>query len=507
MSTIFRRLNQRLRKLLSAVSARLPKLVSDGMFTIAAKGTSQVVQLAIFILAARVLTSAEFGFFAFISAFLVMLIVLAEGGWGEFLLKSHDTEAELDKIATTAIASGGIVSVATLAGAVVMTLWLADPVPGKVLGIFSVLIFLSALSTIYDAILVSRGRLRTQAIIRIAAELFGLVFVAFGLWAGWNIFALFAGRLAMQSMTLLGSAIAVGWVPRLRMTRPFLREILGFSRHILANRLIFFLRSYSATLAVGSFLGLSEAGYYRAAERIVSGISELVAEPARMLSWVVFRRARERTPREGGDDAAIIARAADTFLVRFIALAAPLYLCLALASGALVHFVLGETWMPAAVIVSILAVRQMLLIPSSIVEPLLSMVGELRRLPPIALANGSVAILFIVMFAPFGLIPLAVGQCLVGAFWLTTMIRLQQRYGGLDWIGITRRSGPTFVALAAMLAADTAIDFIALPDLMPNAFTSGFEIFAGALVYVAVLVLFHKVAVVSAAPAYRQNNS
>lgn len=498
---------QALKRRLQGLVARQHSLVSDGMFTMIAKGTSQLVQLLIFIIGARVLTSAEFGFFAFTSAFVVMLIVLAEGGWGEFLMKSHNREADYDQVATTAMISGLIVSTLALAGALAMGSWFGDMLHLEILVISSVLIFACALSTIYDGILVAQGRLKDQAKIRIISELVGLAVVAAGLWSGWNIIALFAGRLAAQLTSLGCSMLAVLWLPKIRLTRPFLREILGFSRHILANRLIVFLRSYSATLAVGGFLGLAEAGYYRAAERIVASISELLAEPARLLGWVVFRKARDRQPQDIAGGNARIATAANSFVVLLIAIAAPFYLGLSLASGALINFVLGDAWMPAAIVVSILAIRQLLLIPAAIIEPLLSMVGELRRLPPIALMNGGISIALIVALAPFGLIPLALGQVAVGAFWLGTMIWLQQRHGGLDWSRIARRCGPTLAALGAMLLADFALNYITLPAALPNALTTGFQVAGGAIAYVAVLAILHKLVVATAEPLAQQRNS
>ena len=133
------------------------------------------------------------------------------------------------------------------------------------------------------------------------------------------------------------------------------------------------------------------------------------------------------------------------------------------------------------------------------------MVGELKRIPPIAFMNGAIAILFIVILAPFGLIPLAVGQCLVGVFWLGTMIWLQQRYAGLNWVQIARQSGGTFVAIIAMLITEAAIDFIALPEPR-NALIRGIQVFAGVPVYILVLLFFYKSAT-AAQPLSDQRNS
>ncbi len=149
------------------------------------------------------------------------------------------------------------------------------------------------------------------------------------------------GRLATQLVSLFASAAVARWYPRPRLTWPFAREILEFSRHILANRLIIFLRSYSGTLAIGSFLGLTEAGYYRVAERIIAAFSELIGEPARMLAWTLFRRAAVKID-ANGKASRDVGASATTFMTILMAASAPIYLGLSLISSGLIDVVLGD---------------------------------------------------------------------------------------------------------------------------------------------------------------------
>src|SRR5688572_12095504 len=82
-----------------------------GIWTLAPKIASQVAQLAAFILAARVLTSTEFGFYAYSSAFALLFVAIAEGGWGEFVLKSSDYRGKLSQIASVAMIAGTLITI------------------------------------------------------------------------------------------------------------------------------------------------------------------------------------------------------------------------------------------------------------------------------------------------------------------------------------------------------------------------------------------------------------
>jgi O-antigen/teichoic acid export membrane protein len=469
---------------------RLPAILGGGLWALVAKLVSQAAQLAAFIIAARILTPAQFGFFAFSSAVAIFLVVLAEGGWAEFVMKSQQ-ERRLDQIAAISLASGLLFTVLGLS--IVGTLYgVFDKVwEASLLALFCCWILPSAMTTVYDGVLVRRGELRRKAVIRIAAELIGLVVTVLGLAAGWNVFALVLGRLAMQVLILAGSIGAVGWVPFAIPARGVLKEVLQFSRHVLAIRLIMFLRSYSGTLAVGSFLGLAEAGFYRAAERIVAAITELVGEPARMLAWILLRRARDsEQPEKDGADA--VASLANAFLPLLFLVAAPIYLGLALVAGNFVDVVLGDVWAPAAMVTGILALKQLLLVGSYVTEPLLSIKGGIHRVAQVGLANTVISVGFVVSFAPFGLLPVAYGQMLAAIIAFASIVWLHERYGRLDWLQVVNNSAFVLVAILSMVSAVVAISYVSeMAGLVPSA-ALALQVGAGMLGYAGALLVMKK---------------
>jgi O-antigen/teichoic acid export membrane protein len=346
---------------------------------------------------------------------------------------------------------------------------------------FSAWILPASLITTYDGILVYRSRLRDQAIIRMTGESLGLVVAIGGLLAGYGVFSLVASRLTAQLINLSGCIIVVRWLPSFNLRRPFTAELFEFSRHILASRLVTFFRSYSATLAVGSFLGMAEAGYFRAAERIVAAFSELLGDPARMIGWIVFRRAMERE--KADDSKAHITQAGNTILTLLLAIAAPVYLGLPLVSEGLVHFALGPEWQPAAIVICILSIKQLLLIPSYVTEPLLAVTGNVRHIPPISFFNGAVSVILIVALSPFGLVPVALGQSLAAVVALATTIWLQSRYGRLNWPQVLRHSAFIIIAIAAMVAAVYGLTAIASRREFAPALTMALQILVGVVIY------------------------
>ncbi|NLS00460.1 oligosaccharide flippase family protein [Rhizobium sp. P38BS-XIX] len=471
----------------------MPSVVGDGASTLVSKIVSQVVQLLIFLVAARVLESEEFGLYAFSSAIVVMLVVVAEGGWGEFVMKAECTERELDQIGTISIIAGVLVTIVGLLAAAAAWLAFGREHEALLLALFSCWFLPSSLYAVYDGLLVARGMLRKQAVIRMLSEVSGLCVTMLGLWLGWNVFSLAAGRLVSQLVSLGASAIVLGWRPQIHLTWAFAREILEFSSHILSNRLIVFLRSYSGTLAIGSFLGLAEAGYYRVAERIIAAFSELIGEPARMLAWTLFRRAtlvmngEGRPVRDAGSSATV-------FMTVLMAVSTPIYLGLSLISADLIDIVLGDKWAPAAILVAILSMKQVLLTPGYVTEALLSLSGNIKRMPPTLLLNALVSISLILVLAPFGVTAAAWGQCLASLISFLTSMHLQQNYGGLRWGKVIRKGGYVAIAILLMATAVYGLGYLAQTVSMRRILTVLLQVVCGGGIYFGTLWILERIA-------------
>ena len=461
-------------------------LIGDGAWSLTAKVFSHFAQLAAFVAAARMLTPAQFGFFAFASAVAVILVVLAEGGWREFVLKAHNCEDKLNRIATMSILSSALFTAVALAIAFYLYHSADLRWEGLLVAVFSLWIAPAALSSIYEGILVSDGRLRVQSRLIIAAEAAGLAVTVLGLWLGWEVLSLVAGKLAMQ-FTHLGGAIAVTrWIPKPAFERAFTRELLDFSRHILLTRLTIRIRGYAGTLMLGSFMGLAEAGIFRAAERIVVAISEVVGEPARMLAWTMFRKAKTRE--ENGEHGAV-ARVATAYVAIVLALAVPLFTGVALIAEPLVRLLLGERWIAASDLIAALCVAQLFLVASFISEPLLSVSGMIRKLPPVSIFNAAIFVGAMVAFAPFGLAAAAAGQIFAAIIAFASTLYLQARFGAMNWTQVMRNLTGVAVAAAALAGVAAALGVLASDLAFGPAPAIALQALGGAAAYFVVLAI------------------
>ncbi|WFU11966.1 oligosaccharide flippase family protein (plasmid) [Rhizobium sp. CB3090] len=461
-----------------------PAIVSGGVWIVTAKIVSQLSQVAMFFVAARLLSPAEFGLFAFVSAIAMLLVVVAEGGWAEFMMKASDEDDCFDQVTTISLFSGCLFTAVGVIATAVFYALTGDEKQSALLALFSCWMLPAALTAAFDGTLVVSGRLRQRAIVRIVGETSGLIAAMVLLHLHAHASALAAAKIVCQLVLLIGSVHATRRLPHLHVTKPVLVEVMAFSRQIVGNRLVVFLGSYSGTLVVGSFLGIADAGFYRAAERIVAVVSELLGEPARSLSWVVFRRAHLQPA-----PARSVGHAGVRFLLVLFAIAAPMYLGLAQVSEAVVRLVLGEVWIPAASIIPFLCLRQLLLSPGYINEASLSVVGHIRYRLPVTVLNVAVSLVVIVAIARFGLWELAIAQCFTAAFALATCIGLQSKFASVNWLEIARGIILLIVPPSMMMVATVELARQYLFEDWSWRIVLLLQIGAGALAYAAVLMV------------------
>lgn len=469
----------------------VPERDGAGRWVFASRVAVQVSQLVIFLAAARFLTPEAFGVFALVQAFSVLLFLAAAAGWREFVMSWTGEERGVDQAITYAILGGAGMMLAGFAAAGVLSRFLVDPTAPALLALFSGCVLLSPIASAYSGVLVRRHRIAGLSLVTIAAELVGLAVSVGTLFLGWGVFALGAGKLAVQLVMLAGVAGLAKRPFRPALRAGHGRAILAISGQILANRLIGYVQSNGSTFIVGAFLGPASVGFYRAAERLVSAVAELVMEPLRLIAWVRFRQAAGQAAPDGAVKAHLAAEAT-RILPLFIVLAAPVFVGLALVSGELVALLLGEVWRPAGGVAAILALGALAAIPNTTTEPLLSLGGEIRRLPPVLLFNAAVAVAALAALGKFGLIAAALANPAAGVIGVAAIAWLLKKYVGVDWAAALRRAAPAALALAALVCAVLGARSLAAGADLPTYAGLGLEIAAGAGAYLAALAIVRR---------------
>lgn len=457
-----------------------------GRWILASRIIAQALQLGIFLLAARVLSPAEFGVFALVQAASVLLFVVASAGWRETIVSAAETRSEIDHIVTLALIGGLAMGAVAILGAAVLKHGAGEDQAAGLAVLFSVCVLLAPVSNAFNGMLVRKGRVGDVAAGNIAGELAGFAAAVAGLLRGDGVIALATGKVVQQAVAVAWLFWRAGWRPRLVLSTPRSPLLVAMSAQILANRSISFMQSSGATFIVGAFLGPASVGIYRAAERVVSSIAELVMEPLRMIAWVRLRRAKQAAG-PGAQLTDQLASEAKAILPLFIMAAAPVFLGLSAVSRPVVEIVLGPAWIEAGAIVSVFSMSALIVVPVVLLEPLLSFNGNIRHLSGFLLLTTGISVGCLMLLGPFGLLAMASAGLVSSSFTLVAAAWFFRRHAGLSWQTALRDASPVLPPVIGMLAVVTLIGWLTRGmDLAPW-MPLGLQVASGAAVYIAML--------------------
>ncbi|WP_394155119.1 oligosaccharide flippase family protein [Loktanella salsilacus] len=412
------------------------KTAGDIVVTVSERLVSQICQLAVFVLAARLLGPGEFGTFAIVSACAILLLRLAEAGWAPFIMTRPDQDNTPYQVVMVALLSGSVFAAIGVAGTQVAKIAGLAPDLARLSMLFCLWIALATVFTAQKGVLIWRNQITTAALIEITSELVGGAITIVSLFQGAGLFALIYGRLGYQGVALFLSFSVTRRLPTWGIPAKVRQELWAFSFQILSSRMLYNVRLHFITLTLGAFLGPVAVGYFRVAERLVGAAFELVAVPGQLLAWTMLRRARDAGPSEKAAER--IQQQVARHLKVLLAIGTPLFIWLSVMHSEIVAALLGPEWQPAGVLVAILALCPVLMLPGVLTEPLLSICGQTRRLPAFTAIIFAISVGATCVAAPLGVLPLAWTQLLVNSAIMVLTFRLFTRHTGIDVIHIAK---------------------------------------------------------------------
>jgi O-antigen/teichoic acid export membrane protein len=227
------------------------------------------------------------------------------------------------------------------------------------------------------------------------------------------------GADAVIAVILLTSAH--GPVPNMRLGE--LRVILPYGSRVMAtNGIAYFSRNIDNIL-VGRVLGIVALSYYGMAYRVLVIPVQMIGQTVSRVMFPVFSRIADRR-----------GLLADNLLRSMEMLATvtvPLMAFLAAASPEVIRVVLGAEWLPAASLLSVLAVAGARETVMYVSGPLIKATGHVRLLVRYELLATTVQVGGIVIGLQFGVLGVAVGYATAGFALTPVLLAIQRRLAGV----------------------------------------------------------------------------
>jgi O-antigen/teichoic acid export membrane protein len=157
---------------------------------------------------------------------------------------------------------------------------------------------------------------------------------------------------------------------------------------------------FAPDIIIGALLSPSATGFFRAASRITSAISDVCAQPLRVIAMTVFSR---HASMGGSATSAFVNLIGLSLFIGSAALG-----LLALNITLALHLVFGMKWAGIEGIVVVLCVGRLFSIVGGVCNPFLVAYGKQRTLVPIQLSISASLILGLVVFSSSGLLAIGI---------------------------------------------------------------------------------------------------
>lgn len=309
--------------------------------TLAAQAAKFVLRFASIVVMARLLTPGEFGIVAMVAPFLAFIATLNDLGFGQAVVQRRDiSPSQLSALfwinaMVSTILAGALMAMSPL------IVWIyGEPSAGDVLRAMTVLIVVSGLSMVPNALLARRMRFGVQVSIDLFCVALGTVIAIAAAWRGYSYWSLVLGQIAsaLASLTLLFAATR--WFP----SRPGRAEGVGalvrFGANLTGVNLATYFSMTADNMIIGGVVGKVALGLYdRSYSLVVQPLNELLL-PITRVAVPLLSRLTEDPP--------LFRRTYLTMLKLSLTLTMPPMIACVVFADQVILLLLGEKWEAAA---------------------------------------------------------------------------------------------------------------------------------------------------------------
>jgi O-antigen/teichoic acid export membrane protein len=394
-------------------SGRASAAIKGTMWSLVSSLAPALLGFLVFLATSRVLTPAEFGVVAFAASIATVGLAVAPAGFREALIQRTDIEPKhLDTVFWLCVGAAVLIFGALCVLAPFVASSSGDPLLTALVPFISARVIFDMAAAVPNALLVRTMSFRMLALRTTAASLVAAVVCLGLLWAGFGLWALAASQLAGSVTTCIGALIAARWRPGLRFDLKALGDLKAFGLFSTGNH---FITTISLDqLLIGALLGPAGLGIYGFARRIFQILTDLLSGALNLVSYSLLSSMQ-------GEKAKLReAYLLGTFASSVVAF--PVFAGLALVAGDLIPFAFGEHWIEAVPVVQAFCALGVLTAVGILQASLIRSQGQADLWFYYVLSKQVVTVLYVFLFAGWGLLPLTVSLVVLNALmWMPTL--------------------------------------------------------------------------------------
>lgn len=356
----------------------------------------QGIQLAVFVLMARMLTPTEYGLIGMLAFFIMISQIVAEGGMSQAIIRKLDrTEADCSTAFWINMAIGVGLYWLLFAIAPLVSRFYQEPQLVSILRVMALAVIFQSTLVVHRSLLSSMLDFKTQAKSTLVGVIVSGAVGLYMAYQGFGVWSLVALHLANQIATAATLWIVSPWRPRMVFSYNSFRNLFGFGSKLLISKIVENLYQSIYPLVIGKVFSAYALGCFANARQIGSISSENLTRIVQRAAYPLFCDLR--------DDLSKVRNLIKDYLQLSMFFISPLMLGLAVLAEPLTVALIGRQWIYTARLLRILCLYFMMFPLNSINFMILEMYGKgtaYLRLQIIGACGGAV---ILVAMLPLGL--------------------------------------------------------------------------------------------------------
>jgi O-antigen/teichoic acid export membrane protein len=434
-----------------AAAPGLSSVLTGARWMTISQGATVASQVLSSLILARLISPSEFGLVALVTLIqLFIQQVFHDLGTSSAIVQRDEVSQEL-------LSSVFFLNVAWGVGITAVLLAFADPL-GWLLGngevvpmlrVASVTFIISTVGLVPSAVVRRKMQYERLAILNYLGFSGGLVFAIVFAFLGFGAWAMVIGGISGNSLATIYAWWSASWRPIRHFDRADIREISSYSLNLTGFQLAVYFTGQGDRLIIGRFVGTAALGFYSMATRLFLTPIQLFGT---VFSEVLFPAlARVQSDRRTVGETVLRATALGAFAL------APLLVGLSAVAGPLVEIALGERWLPAVPLVSILAIVGLIQVVQTNNTTIFRSIGRTDLMMRWGIMTMVATMTGSVVGSPWGTEGIAWGY-LAAAFLVSYPLhRMALRLVDLTFRDLLASVAPYFLASGVMAAAVLAV--------------------------------------------------
>ena len=425
--------------------------VRGGAVTLVAQGLKIVIQFGAIVVLARLLSPDDFGVFAMVAAFLVVLELLKDLGLSTATIQRQDlSHSQVSTLFWLNCGLGVVVAILTAALAPLLAWFYGEPILLRITPVVALSFLFTGVSAQHIALLRRQMRFTAAAATQLGSEAAGLVAAVIAAMAGLGFWALVIQRLAWAVVMAVSAWVLCSWRPGRPGRLAEVRELVAFGGNATGAMMVAGLAANLDKVLIGWYWGGVPLGLFERAQKLLQQPIQNLNIPLATVALPTLSRLIDQPEAYRKSYIGVVQRL--TMLI------APLSALMIAAAGPVLTLVLGSQWVGSAPVLAWMGMAVVFTPLNYSLSWLYMSQNRTREMLRASLVNSALGVGALVIGVPFGIAGVAIAYTVsVVVFRSPALFWLAGRRGPVPIRDFYRILGVPSLATAAGAGAIWAI--------------------------------------------------